>query len=119
MPRHACALEDARFSRARPGARRGADRRRRLRQEWRGRGCRPWAGGGRGAGGRRAGGLGRGVGAEEGLLAETKGVPGSRVSPRAGGGSVGGSLTWARGRPPAEGVLSHGGRRYQYTSFGG
>jgi hypothetical protein len=73
----------------------------------------------RGAGGQPIGSYVTSVWSDEGLLAETNGVTGSRVALRAGGRSVGGSLALPPGRLPAEGVLSYGGRRYQYTSFGG
>jgi hypothetical protein len=46
-------------------------------------------------------------------------VTGGRVALRVAGRSVGGSLALPPGRLPAEGALTHGGRRYQYTSFGG
>jgi hypothetical protein len=72
----------------------------------------------KGAGGQPIGSYVTSVWSDEGLLAETNGVTGSRLALRAGGRSVGGSLALAPGRLPAEGVLSYGGRRYQYTSFG-
>jgi hypothetical protein len=72
----------------------------------------------KGAGGRPIGSYVTSVWSDEGLLAETNGVTGGRLALRVGGLSVGGSLALPRGRLPAEGTLSYGGRRYRYTSFG-
>jgi hypothetical protein len=73
----------------------------------------------RGAAGQPLAGYLTSVWSDEGLLAETNGVTGSRVALRVGGHSVGGSLALPPGRLPAEGALSYRGQRYQYTSFGG
>jgi hypothetical protein len=59
------------------------------------------------------------VWADEGLIAETNGVTGGRLALRVGSRSVGGSLALPPGRLPARGTLTLGGRRYEYTSFGG
>ena len=72
-----------------------------------------------GSGGRAIGSYVTSVWADEGLIDETNGVTGGRIALRVGGRSVGGSLALGPGPLAAEGMLTLGGRRYQYTSFAG
>jgi len=69
------------------------------------------------AGGARIGSFVTSVWADEGLLAETRGLTESFVALRAHGRSIAGSFPFRSGEPPATGTLHEGGVAYRYTSF--